>query len=770
MKRLLTTLLLIGIIINTSCQKDDFEYETPTQSEQLEQLPVEPDFGSSVNANFIGKVVDEDGLQLSNVQITIGNTTTITDHNGIFVLNDANVFEKFAYVKAYKSGYIRGSRALTPVTDQVNDVQITLIKERVVATINANEESVVSLDNGSQVRFGGDFIDSSGNPYSGSINVVAHYLKPNTEDTFLQMPGSLLAQDDTYAMRNLETYGMLSVTLYSSSGEELNIAESTPAELEFPVDATQTGYAPERIPLWYFDEEVGIWKEDGFADRVGDKYIGDVTHFTWWNCDMDIDYITACITVETDGKSLTNHYIELVRTQTGQIIYSGYTNAEGKECGNLPKDEQVTIKVYGQNSCSDAIVAEKLVGPFSSDTSFAVEVTDHNSIYSTTIKGAAVDCSGEPVRNGYVYLSNNSTSAIVSLVDGEIAYDFTFCDGEKLNAVVFDSSTSQYSDPVEINLIEGETLVNVLGTCNTVGGHYSGVLQLETQTQVDMAGLYGYTSADYVVVVTTGDDPVRNLHGLNSLTAIYGHLKIYNNDELTSLRGVGNLNECGTLLIKSNNSLTSLVGIGNVGDIDLCGIVQNNSLTSLRGLEGVQGAGALLVYNNPELTTLRGLDNLTIVHQDVTISENGNLNNLKGFENLTTIVRNLSILNNDNLTSLAELSNLSTLGSHLKINENDGLQSLTGLEGINSISGGIQLFRNSSLTTLDGLNNITSTGSNYLIEIGRNTVNASLPNENLTDFCALRDLFLSGQHGDVLIGNNQYNPSVQDITSENCSM
>ena len=112
----------------------------------------------------------------------------------------------------------------------------------------------------------------------------------------------------------METYGMLSVNLFSPAGEQLNINPDFPATLTFPVDVS-TPNAPTEIPLWYFDEAVGYWKEQGIATKVGNQYIAEVTHFTWWNCDLPLDYVTVCFTVN-GSITLSNHKIEIIRNET----------------------------------------------------------------------------------------------------------------------------------------------------------------------------------------------------------------------------------------------------------------------------------------------------------------------------------------------------------------------------------------------------------------------------------------------------------------------
>jgi hypothetical protein len=46
------------------------------------------------------------------------------------------------------------------------------------------------------------------------------------------------------------------------------------------------GTAPATIPLWYYDDATGLWKEEGTATKQGDKYVGSVSHFSDWNCDV----------------------------------------------------------------------------------------------------------------------------------------------------------------------------------------------------------------------------------------------------------------------------------------------------------------------------------------------------------------------------------------------------------------------------------------------------------------------------------------------------
>ena len=174
-KGLYLLIFIMGII---SCQKDDFESTIipNTDVSLADDATFIENFGASTTSNFIGRIVNETGGALKDVQITIGNNITNTDHNGVFVLNNASVYEKFAYIKASKNGYINGSRAVVTSSIGANDIQITLLKKNTIATVSSGAASEVSLPNGSKVAFQGGFIDSNGNTYTGQVEVSMHYL------------------------------------------------------------------------------------------------------------------------------------------------------------------------------------------------------------------------------------------------------------------------------------------------------------------------------------------------------------------------------------------------------------------------------------------------------------------------------------------------------------------------------------------------------------------------------------------------------------------
>ena len=93
-KKLLILVLLVPFLFS-SCSNDS----------EIDENSVDTplNFGNEVSKSFTGQIVDESNIPVANVVITVGNKTANTDRNGVFIINNATVHEKFAFIKARKT-------------------------------------------------------------------------------------------------------------------------------------------------------------------------------------------------------------------------------------------------------------------------------------------------------------------------------------------------------------------------------------------------------------------------------------------------------------------------------------------------------------------------------------------------------------------------------------------------------------------------------------------------------------------------------------------
>lgn len=771
----------VFIFLLFSCNEDDFGNSIPESEVISEQDDVSfqtTNFGASILLDFTGRIVDESGNGVLEAQVQIGTQITTTDNNGVFILEEATAFENFAFLKVSKEGYIPGSRALIPDINTVNDIQVTLLEKNVVATIQTGGSSI-AVSGESSVTFVGDFIDENNNPYTGEVEVSMHYLKPNQRETFEQMPGMLFAQDLNNDARSLETYGMLAINLFSPSGDMLNIAEGSPAIIEFPVDDSQIGIAPESIPLWFFDENVGYWKEQGEAVKIGNKYIGEVTHFTWWNCDLPIRYIEACITLQDENGGIAAAPIQIIRNETGQVIFEGIVNQDGNECGLFPEGEEVTLKVFGTDDCSDEQIYEAQLGPYSADTVIVVTLPTA-AINQTTLTGAITNCDGMPLDNGIGLLIDDSGLVIgipFIIENGMLDYTFIYCEQTSYSLIIIDQDQSQSTGLLPLPITSDMTNLGALSTCEQQGGVFDGDITLISQEEIDAFGLLGYNeiTGDFSVFVGYQEE-ITSFTSLHSLQIIGGDLRLGVLPDIENLQGLENItNVSGTLHISYlGEHITSLETLSNISsEVQGLEIISSIQLESLSGLENIQIAngGDLILEGNDNLTNLDAL--------------NGNLPEIMGTFRLSPRFPGCTSCSGippvyQQFTDLSFLSTVQEIhflrlrgfqGESL-----DGIQNIhtvdrisvwecpniTGLTLMGAMSGNLEFLfveSNEQLNSLDGLDGIVSI-SNYLGVGG---------NEILTDFCSLTTSLSNQTPETFFISSNAYNPTIQDIIDGNCS-
>ncbi|MFK8006167.1 MAG: carboxypeptidase-like regulatory domain-containing protein [Saprospiraceae bacterium] len=418
-------LVLATILVFASCKKD---------SVIIDDMPPPIDNTRNfinVNTSVAGLVVDVNNIAISGANVSFGNEMTTTDANGIFKFENVTVLENRAFVKVEKDGYFHGSRTFFAFADQRSNVKISLLEKTIQGTVGASGGTVTTPE-GVKLEFPANAVaDANGNPYTGTVEVAAQYLDPTADNISSIMPGDLRGITTDNVEEGLTTYGMVAVELLGSGGELLNVADGKTVQLTMPVGSTQSSSAPAEIPLWYFDETNGVWKEEGKATLQGDEYVGDVSHFTYWNCDINWDLIYLDGSVLLDGVELEGATVCLTFDNNGWASTAcDVTNTAGVFSGQVPANTTFTLNVYAGsfNNCGDAIHSQE-IGPFTADVTLDPINIDPSTVAdnSLTITGTLVDCDNNPVTNGYAKIKLGWAEYYAYTTDGTIDYTFIHC-------------------------------------------------------------------------------------------------------------------------------------------------------------------------------------------------------------------------------------------------------------------------------------------------------------------------------------------------------
>lgn len=188
-------------------------------------------------------------------------------------------------------------------------------------------------------------------------------------------------------------------------------------------------------------------------------------------------------------------------------------------------------------------------------------------------------------------------------------------------------------------------------------------ITFHTQAEIDQfpANYPGCHQIKGVVYVMGAD--ITNLDSLHVIQALGASLYIHFNPQLTSLKGLSNLQAIGT-----------------------SGLVQS-----------------MFITDNPKLKNLDGLEQLTTVGGYLDISSNDNLENLNSLSHLRSVGKNFYLQDNVALRNLNGLKSLQSVGDDFLVESSPLLQDLTGLDSLAWIGGSFYIQFNEHLSSLAGL-------------------------------------------------------------------
>jgi uncharacterized protein (TIGR02145 family) len=358
--------------------------------------------GNLRTASVMGVVSGPTGAPEMNaiVRSPFGGEETRTDPNGVFFLNNILVYDKLGYITITKPGFHQASRSFLPLETGSSRVNVQLLPMTQSGTFSAATGGTVTSGL-LQLTFPANAIQLNGQPFTGTVRVYAAALDPTSTTMFDQMPGELLGGLND-SLRLLRSFGMASVELRDISMNELQLATGVNATLTFNIPTSLQTEAPETIDWWSFDETLGYWKHEGQAIKQDSQYVGQASHFSWWNCDRPEEFnnLQGIIT-SAGGTPVSDAQVNVVTSSMGNGVT--YTNAEGVFSGRVPKNQQLTLNVFLTCNTTNDWALEHI----ETINSQTVPLTSNISVNLENrypISGTVLNCAGVAVNSGYVKL------------------------------------------------------------------------------------------------------------------------------------------------------------------------------------------------------------------------------------------------------------------------------------------------------------------------------------------------------------------------------
>jgi hypothetical protein len=353
-----------------------------------------------------------------------------------------------------------------------------------------------------------------------------------------------------------------------------------------PITTTQLASAPSTIPLWHFDEVLGYWKEEGSAAKVGNKYVGTVSHFSWWNSDAPYSTITLTVkVVDNAGNSLANAGVSVSRPSD---IYHrmGFADEKGQISGLIPANESLVLNVY--DNCGN-IIKTSSIGPFYADKKLPNIVINDGTVQSTLVQGSIIKCDNTNVTNGYVLLKYGNLISPYIVTSGNFSFrNLTCASNNSFTLEGFDFDNLQTTGEINYKFTSPITEVGNLKTCNTIGEFVS--YQVDANPVVYFVDVNAYRVPNggnkfYLTATTTSVNEFVIL-GYTQTPGIYSttnfDMEIYENNTPLFINNI-NITTLNTL----NFNLNSFGSIGEYVDMTFYGTYTEPGTSNIHTIHGV---------------------------------------------------------------------------------------------------------------------------------------------------------------------------------------
>jgi hypothetical protein len=545
MKTLASAVALFGFILICmfSCQRDISGGPQPDKPPVVEY----------VNTSISGRITDDADKPVQGAQVksSAGSITT-TDINGNFRFNNIRVDKNAGFVLVEKDGFFQGSRTIVSRDGSTNYFDIKLIKKTVAGTVSANTGGTVTIANGGTIVFpeSGFINAATKTAYTGTVSVSAFFINPEASDFDDIMPGTLRGITVNGEERGLESYGMMAVELTGASNEKLQLADGKLATLNFPIPASLQAQAPASIPLWYFNDSTGLWKEQGAATRQGAQYVGTVSHFSFWNCDWPYPVVDFKVVVkDQNGIPMFPANVKLHIVGTNNISY-GYTDSSGTASGKIPVNQLLKLTVM--NKCGTALYTAD-IGPFTSTADAGVITINNANGTQLVITGTVVNCAAAPVTNGFVDVSLENNIYRTAINNGNFSFSFTRCTAAPATATLtaYDLASSVTGSPLNLQVTGGTAAAGQLLACGntipeflnfTVAGAAQTIVPPVDRLNISVVGTIHTVNASQRDTLSKGSRVNMGFYTIGTGTVPLDYLGFYDGSKTYVKQGAININ------------------------------------------------------------------------------------------------------------------------------------------------------------------------------------------------------------------------------------
>ncbi len=259
-----------------------------------------------------GQVVSAvNNTPVAGATVTTSAGTTTTSNTGDFTV-PAPAIDRIV-VRVVANGFAEAFPVTRVIAGQSTAMGVKLSPVGATATMNVATGGTVTVPNSTaQVELPANgLVSANGGTAAGTVTVSLTPINPAVDPNL--MPGDFTGVS-AGGTTPIESFGAIAVDIRDNAGTRYNLATGKTSTIRIPL-GTQNQNPPASVPLWYFNETTGLWEAEGTATLQGTApnqyYEGTVTHFSYWNADLQIlrTWVEGCVRDAT-GQPVAGVFVE----------------------------------------------------------------------------------------------------------------------------------------------------------------------------------------------------------------------------------------------------------------------------------------------------------------------------------------------------------------------------------------------------------------------------------------------------------------------------
>ena len=438
----------------TACRKDSDITKVIDTQDPIPKINVE----SSVT----GSVTNTQGSAVQQAKIEINGSVLETNDKGHYFLNEKLLNANGNYVKASKSGHFSTGKFTQAHLGTSDNLDIQMIPKQLTQTIDPSITNKISFS-GCSVQFqANSLVDANGKLVADKVRVYTTYLNPVEETSWNKIPGDGRVVTKNGGAAFMKLYGIVGVELENSQGEKVFLDKNKPAELSVAVSGNNY---PTTANFSFFDENTGMWIEEGECGKRAGQFVAEVSHFTFWSVGSSSKFSKLSGQVVDQLNAPISNLKVFVYSST-QGFASDQTNSNGQFDGLVPNDEPLQLVI--RDNCGQ-IVHEQALGKIGGDLDLkTISVKISNQV---KITGMLLDCNAAPMKSGIVYISDLSGNTLTTQKcdnKGQFTATLSNCKASKVLVTAYDYGKPLTSNPITVDLNGNEIALGTLLVCNQI--------------------------------------------------------------------------------------------------------------------------------------------------------------------------------------------------------------------------------------------------------------------------------------------------------------